>query len=515
MANFLARYDLEQFRWKPFTGDGSRNGRARPLGGVEHVQDIFNRHLKGDQTLFFGLSIDLHDPVNITKLGSSAQECWSWLRFQVPTIASSVIGSDHELPVMTYTTASPEEISQWAQRTFIIHSSYIDLDELRVNEGMKEVPSSDGDHTWMHLVPGEIANGAVSQFGLLFHTHHSPFDGAGLKIIMNRYLAQLVKVLSDSCSASESIEWGNELENLPPSAYSILNSSEPLPVSPDSPEEPSFDHEYYKSFASVLSGFGAAAKDTYGFSARPKDTEWPKTRRAEVLFTKEESAAIQSASKISGYTLTHLAHAALAMVVIADNPPNPVSSSHFMNNVSLANLRSRLDPNHALHPGYVLGVFMTRIPVSAFLSPDGSVLPLDRDVLLRVAEIAKGQYRAHKELPAGLSTMPQVGQVYASATIPAASANMLPPNQCFSFSSDGKGENYLNRIFADDAGKRVLEVTKFFTSLNRFDPGPFFRLSSWGGVIDLGADYNSNLVKTEEAVGYLNLWKRFLLLAVE
>jgi hypothetical protein len=43
----------------------------------------------------------------------------------------------------------------------------------------------------------------------------------------------------------------------------------------------------------------------------------------------------------------------------------------------------------------------------------------------------------------------------------------------------------------------------------------FFRLSSWGGVIDLGADYNSNLVKTEEAVGYLNLWKRFLLLAVE
>jgi hypothetical protein len=36
-------------------------------------------------------------------------------------------------------------------------------------------------------------------------------------------------------------------------------------------------------------------------------------------------------------------------------------------------------------------------------------------VLLRVAEIAKGQYRAHKELPAGLSTIPQVDQVYASA----------------------------------------------------------------------------------------------------
>ncbi|KAG2752590.1 hypothetical protein P692DRAFT_20830050 [Suillus brevipes Sb2] len=67
---------------------------------------------------------------------------------------------------------------------------------------MKGVPSSDGDHTWMYLVPGEIVNGAVSRFGLLFHTHYSPFDGTGLKIIMNRYLAQLVKVLSDSSGAS-------------------------------------------------------------------------------------------------------------------------------------------------------------------------------------------------------------------------------------------------------------------------------------------------------------------------
>lgn len=112
------------------------------------------------------------------------------------------------------------------------------------------------------------------------------------------------------------------------------------------------------------------------------------------------------------------------MVVIADNPPNSASSSHFLNNVSLANFRSRLDPNHALHPGYVLGVFMTRIPVSAFLSPDGNVLPLDKNMLLRVAEIAKVQYRAHIELPAGLSSMPQVGELYASVTVPAASANM-------------------------------------------------------------------------------------------
>lgn len=92
---------------------------------------------------------------------------------------------------------------------------------------------------------------------------------------------------------------------------------------------------------------------------------------------------------------------------------------------------------------------------------------------------------------------------------------MLPPNQCYSFSGDGKGENYLNHNFADDTGKPVLSVNKFFTSLNRFDPGPFFRLSSWGGVVDLGADYNSNIVKTEDVMNYLNQWRRFLLLILD
>ncbi|KAG2097391.1 hypothetical protein BD769DRAFT_1614434 [Suillus cothurnatus] len=516
MANFLTRYDLEQFRWKPFKGEGFRNGCVRPLGGAEHAQDILNRHIKGDQTLFFGVIVDLHDPVSTTKLASSAQECWCWLRFQIPTIASSVNGSDLELPTMAYTTASPEEISRWAHRTLIVHSpSYIDLDQLRVNEGQKKVPSSDGDQTWMHLVPGEIANGTVSKFGLLFHTHHTPFDGTGLKIVMNRYLMQLARVLSDSYSASDSIEWGNELENLPPAAYNILNSHEPLPISPNSPEEPSFDHEYYKSLGSVLAGFGAAAKDTYGFRARQKDAGWPKTRRAEVSLTREESGGIQTASKISGFTLTHLAHAALAMVVIADNPPDSASSSHYLNNMSLANLRGRLDSKYSLHPGYVLGVSMTRIPVSAFLSPDGSVFPLNKNILLKVADIAKEQYRAHIELPAALSCMPQVGEAFASAIVPAATANVLPPNQCYSFSSDGKGENYLNSTFADNAGNTLFSVAKFFTSVNRVDPGPFFRLSSWGGVIDLSADYNSNLVKTEDVVDFLNQWKRFMLLAFE
>ncbi|OJA19713.1 hypothetical protein AZE42_13823, partial [Rhizopogon vesiculosus] len=206
-----------------------------------------NRYFKGLHTIFFGLMVNLHDPVSITELSSSAQECWCSLRFQFPTIASSIGGSD-QLPTVTYTTGTLQEIHQWAERTLLVHSpSHIDLDQLRVDESQRNVPSSDGDYSWMHLVPGELADdGAVSKFGLLFHTHHSLFDGSAVKIIMNFYLDQLAKSLSDSRSTSKSIQWGNELENLPPAVFNILNSHEVLPIPPDSTQEPSYDHEYYK-----------------------------------------------------------------------------------------------------------------------------------------------------------------------------------------------------------------------------------------------------------------------------
>ncbi|KAG1884382.1 hypothetical protein F4604DRAFT_1677020 [Suillus subluteus] len=315
MANLLTHYDLEQFKWKPF------------------------------------------------------KECWCWLHFQIPTVASFINESNHKLPMITYTTVSPQELS-WSMRAKR-RSLY---------------------QAWMHLVPGEIANGTVSKFRLLFHTHHTPFNDTGLKIVVNCYLMQLARVLSDSYSTSDSIEWGNKLENLPPAAYNILNSNELLPISPNSPEEPSFDHEYYKSLGSVLTSFSVVVKDMYGFRACLKDTEWPKTHHAEVLLTREESGGILTALKISGFTLTYLA-----------------SSSHYLNNVSLANLRGWLDSKYSLHSGYILGVSMTRIPVN---------------MLLKVADIAKEQYRAHMELPAALSCMPQVGKAFASAIVPAVTANM-------------------------------------------------------------------------------------------
>ena len=259
--DLLVRYDLEKFKWE--TLQNVPKVCVRRLGGGEQIQDIQNRHFKGLHNVFFGLTVDLHGSVSIKKLVSSAQECWCSLRFHFPTIASSIDGSDQE-PRLTYTTGTPQEIGQWARRTLIVHPpSDIDLEQLRFDESQKKVPSPDGDFTWMNLVPGELADDeTVSKFGLLLHSHHTLFDGSAIKIIMNFYLNQLAKMLSGCSSASESLQWGNELENLPPAVFNILNSHEALPIPQDSAREPSFNDEYYKCIGSTLADIAAVTKVT-------------------------------------------------------------------------------------------------------------------------------------------------------------------------------------------------------------------------------------------------------------
>jgi len=201
------------------------------------------------------------------------------------------------------------------------------------------------------------------------------------------------------------------------------------------------------------------------------------------------------------------------MVIIADNPPSSEFSSHYLNNIAMFNRRGRLISNWSLYPGYALSFASIRIPISEFLSFDGSVLPLNKDVLLKVAELAKGQYQAHAELPSGLSQCAQLGELSASAL--AGNNTKMPADRCYTFSSDGKGELYLNPTFTSDTGETVLSVDKFFLSVNTSDADPIFRLSSWSGAIDIGVDYNTNIVKAEDMMNYLNQWKRFMLLVFD
>jgi hypothetical protein len=91
----------------------------------------------------------------------------------------------------------------------------------------------------------------------------------------------------------------------------------------------------------------------------------------------------------------------------------------------------------------------------------------------------------------------------------------------------------LNPTFAADTGTVVLSVTKkFIISVDtlmptrEFDNSFFmsqltvivalrvFRLSC-AGVTDISADYNTNILKAEDTMNYLNTWMWFILLVLD
>lgn len=209
---------------------------------------------------------------------------------------------------------------------------------------------------------------------------------------------------------------------------------------------------------------------------------------------------------MSGFTLTHvgmqlhpfygyarlrnlLALSALTMVIMAENPPSPEASSHYMNSFTMFNRRNRLKPDYPMYPGYAVSFSAIRMPISAHLSADGSFLPLDKDMLLKGAEIVKGQYRTQMEIPSGLSYSAQLGEILTSRIVQAVNANAYvreiqalyvcshhnrepATNLSIGFVSDGKGESFLNPTFTTDTGKAVLSISKPCLTVNRLGSIP-------------------------------------------
>ncbi|KAK0461740.1 uncharacterized protein EV420DRAFT_125611 [Desarmillaria tabescens] len=518
----LAKFDLEQFQWKCFHADDGAEARIRLLAGGERTHDIMNRHAQGDQTLFFAVYADFTSAFARAKIIDTCRDAWKWLRYHVPIIACTISVDDDDSGYLEYHSPTPNGVEEWAERTFVVHDQQVlDLNELRMKVGQARIPSAAGDQTWLHFVAhASTVDDTITRVGFLFQSHHAPFDGPGIKLVFSRYLAQVARSLGSSAPCD--FIWGSETHNLSPCVYNILSTLEPRPISPHSGEHPSFDKPYYQSIQTIYSGVLKASQNAYGFRPRNRDTRWPFCQRDEIIFSNRESNSILKRLKDTfpsqrSYTVTHLAHAALAMVVMSDNPPEKSDLDSFLNNYSLVDCRSRLkepysEPTHEGYPGYAIGITMMRIPVSIFCSSSGELLPLNRNLLFTAMGHIRAFYDNQRAISAPLSCMAQLGQIMSVSMKDAAVANLLTPNQCYMLSSDGVGERYLQPTYVDHSGKTVLTVPKFFSSLNRNDPGPFFRVSSWRGLIELSADFNSNILSKEEVRNHLTKWKEFMLL---
>ncbi|KAJ3729802.1 hypothetical protein C8R42DRAFT_569634 [Lentinula raphanica] len=492
----LTKIDLNKYTWKDIPPRNGMEGQTRLLAGGEIIQDILNRYNKGFQTLFFAVNVDLASQQSSSFITRAAREAWIKLRYLVPTIASLTVVDSNDIPSLQYYTSSAFGVQEWADKTFLVHqeSSSIDLIALRRTLGVVKVPSELGQQTWMHL---SIENTqSVSSVGFMLHTHHSPFDGTAMKILTNIYLKEFAKAVGGE-KIAEGLDWGNEIGNLLPAVFNVMLPSEPAPIHPSSNEEPSFHHPFYKTSRKVIQAF-----------LRNGDPGWPITCREEITFSKQESELFMQKLKGSSqsYTVTHAAHAALVMVNIFDNPPTQEVAAKSISCEFIINSRRHLQKPYSTregYPGYALSVMPHGFPLTMFLSKTGEVLPLDKAMLVQLMQHARDIYNDLKEMPVALSFMIPASDILSPAH---------PPENSFRLAHDGPGETFLDHTFTDGSNTKICSVTKFFTAVNRTDPAPFFRVSSWGGVLELGADYNSNVISQDDVRAYLHKWKEMMML---
>jgi hypothetical protein len=262
--------DFNRFLWR---NDEKVPGRLyREAGGGEVIEDIWKLMKHGEQNLFLGVYATLSAPISQTELFTHAKSAWKSLRWEVPTIAASTSHIWHEgkapTTFITYDLGkSTEDVNAWAEETVKIFPEYHSktLDDLRYDVGQEPIPANDFDRqTFLYLVPF-----SAHKFGLLLHTAHTTFDGAGVKILLTKLLGHLAKYITDPgyLSAQEAgMAWGSEGDRLLPIVTEILKKRESAVIDDqgnvikaETAEEYRGGKEYFETLGDVMTGFATGA----------------------------------------------------------------------------------------------------------------------------------------------------------------------------------------------------------------------------------------------------------------
>jgi 15-O-acetyltransferase Tri3 len=214
-------YDYPRFQWRKSPDDA--NLYLREAAGGEAFEEFMCRVNHGSEILFIGLEVTLHKAISLEQFISQARDAWAALRFEIPTLATNIVfDAAAGTTLLTYRqAASNQEAASWAKRTVSLSTGPQDLDQLRYDLGTKRMPDENGDPTLLYILAGT----SETSYSLLIHCSHTILDGAGLKILTNKFLALLTEHLTDA-GKRPLLKWGTEGENLLPCVSEVLGPDE-------------------------------------------------------------------------------------------------------------------------------------------------------------------------------------------------------------------------------------------------------------------------------------------------
>ncbi|KAF8581965.1 hypothetical protein K439DRAFT_1653936 [Ramaria rubella] len=490
--------DYTRFQWRPSPDDCRLY--IREAAGGEAIEDVWNRFKNGEQTLFFGLDLRLQQGIHSQSLLSHGRTAWAQLRFAVPTVAARTAYDTAGNTLITYRAAESEsEVDAWAKRTLRLSEDTRGLDHVRYELGKVHIPEENGDQTFLYIVPGADEK----TYSLLLHTSHIPFDGAGSQILMNKFLIFLSHAIAGDIESS-TLNWGTEAKNLLPSVSEVLG-----------PEELRDGEQFMNTLGSIMGELGAAMPRQYGFKQRSIGPG-PNSRLG-YDFSAEESKKILNAARNLGFTINHVAHAAISIVAALDNPrTSGTSEDKAFVFYGLVDARKRLTVPYSArdgYPGYCIAMSAIQVPLHLCPSDPFSSAKELRESMLRIAPVLKTQYLKQKAYPSLLAMSTQ--QVEMMLAGMRAGDPPPPPWMGPWYTSHGIVETYLDAVHTDRAGGQVLEITDIMLSLNKTDPGPFFRTLSWRGRLKLSVDTNEVAMPPDVVQRFMDKWVEILRMLVD
>ncbi|KAH8669413.1 hypothetical protein BGZ61DRAFT_364143 [Ilyonectria robusta] len=342
--------------------------------GIDEIEQFYSSMVvlyEASGRMFFGitgfLSLSVEVPKNMDadavgqEVDKALEKAWLSLRYDHPTLASQITQNIEKNEwTKSYTQFKDEnDRIAWLQNTFVpVSTGQTGLEWANSDPPAPRLP------TLFVVKPTTVStHPAVIRRDLVFRSPHDIIDGIGTLIMLNNLIGHASRAFRQGATFKLPIFDGSEVVNLSPS-YRIA-ANVPVDLSPE---------QKTRLEGVIAQKAGVRAATDIEILALPyrKGALVPgKHQRVALTLSAEQTTHLLAVCKAAEVTLTHLFHAAAAMVDRDIQPPSAESKRVRYINYILRNERSScVEPYNT-----------TKHPAALYHSVSGPSLVVDMDLL--------------------------------------------------------------------------------------------------------------------------------------
>jgi hypothetical protein len=395
--------DYSGYHWRQVEPEGKHHVWQRDTDEVEHMYTALARQYRGTGRSFFHITGALSLKIPSSHFASlddadralkdALSRAWVSLRKKHPTIASQ---TKYDPARETWIKEYRSDMRGWGEKTLV----FVDGRQTGAEFANSDPPAPDLPTLFVLSPALPTDEGVWIRRDLILRSPHDIIDGIGTLYLLNNFaeLASEALAKGDTFVVDNMNSQGEEEARLSP-AYRIA-ADVPRDTS-DLVMKRLKTPSYQAKAASNLKN-GA---EPVGFPYTKGALLPGKHQRVEIVLSQEETASIISASKKLGATVTHVFHAAIAIVLrdMQEKTTDAPRNVRYVNYI-LRNERASCKPPYndgKLHPaGVYHSVSSQTLVVDMTIKPESEISNVSeekREAFLRALDIMRDHYQAVRD----------------------------------------------------------------------------------------------------------------------